>query len=636
MPLDKKPSELSLLYLALDVPKRYISTFEVTKPAYNSSSIGAFSATILSLRDSRKFLFIEAYLAKLDLPLTIYIFNHKPFHKSTFKVGSTLSLYGRVENKLGHLQVSNPKPIKALDSIIPIFNGKKNDARENLNAFNLERLGLDSKRAHLIEEIYKPNLAFFKAYEASGTIPKPNMDALKYVEIWLYLYRLSLKKRDFKAKTTFLLTASAKNLKAFLSSLPFSLTSGQMGAIKDVQLDLASPLQARRIIMGDVGCGKTMVILSIVAMSFPKRVLLMAPTTILATQLYNEAIKFLPSDIQVVLKTSQQVSSRDVFLFEDSLANAHFVIGTQALLFLEDEVFKDFSIVMSDEQHRFGTKQRSKLEALTSQKSTLKSHIFQFSATPIPRTMAMIKSSYIKFSFIRDLPFKKDITTSIVDTKGFPKVLETIKQELAKGHQVAIIYPLVQKSEAKSEGFNTRSNYLSLEEAKEYWLKNFEHVYVTHGKDKEKDSILEQFRETKGAILLATTMVEVGLSLPLLSVVVIMGAELLGLASLHQLRGRVSRNGLKGYCFLCTKLDTNSNMESNSQKEALTRLERFAKTLSGFDIAELDLEYRSSGDLIDGVEQSGDEFKFFNIKRDSDILQEALSDIESLRQEKSV
>ncbi|PAF50957.1 ATP-dependent DNA helicase RecG [Helicobacter sp. 13S00401-1] len=634
MPIDKKPKDLSLLYLALDVPKRYISTFEVSKPDFNSAATGAFSVEILGLKDLRKYLLIEAYLTKLNLPLSIYIFNHRPFHKSMFKVGTTLNLYGKLENKLNHLQVSNPKPITTLDTITPIFNGKKNPEREKITAQALKALGVDSKRASLIEEVFKPSLSFFKSYKVNNTLPKANMDALKYVEIWLYLYRLSFKKRDFKAKVTLPLEASTKQLKAFLSSLPFSLTSGQMQAIKDVQLDLSSTLQARRIIMGDVGCGKTMVILSVVAMSFPKRVLLMAPTTILATQLYAEALKFLPSHIQVVLKTSQQVQFREDILFASSLENAHFVIGTQALLFLEDDVFKDFSIVMSDEQHRFGTKQRSKLEALTSKKSALKSHIFQFSATPIPRTMAMIKSSYINFSFIKDLPFKKDITTSIVDTKGFSKVLETIRSELAKGHQVAVIYPLVQKMESKNESFGTRSSYLSLEEAKEYWIKNFEKVYVTHGKDKEKDSVLEQFRETKGAILLATTMVEVGLSLPLLSVVVIMGAELLGLASLHQLRGRVSRNGLKGYCFLCTKLDfAKSDLKdanSNMQKEALTRLERFSKTLSGFDIAELDLEYRSSGDLIDGIAQSGDEFKFFDIKRDIDLLKEALANIEAL------
>ena len=152
---------------------------------------------------------------------------------------------------------------------------------------------------------------------------------------------------------------------------------------------------------------------------------------------------------------------------------------------------------------------------------------------------------------------------------------------------------------------------MSLKDAESYWIKHFQHVFSTHGRDKEKEDVLEQFANTESAILLATTMIEVGISLPKLSIIVIVGAERLGLASLHQLRGRVSRNGLKGYCYLYTHQIQNE------------RLIRFSKTLNGFDIAELDLEYRNSGDLLDGILQSGAQFRYFDFATDSKILEEA-------------
>jgi ATP-dependent DNA helicase RecG len=204
----------------------------------------------------------------------------------------------------------------------------------------------------------------------------------------------------------------------------------------------------------------------------------------------------------------------------------------------------------------------------------------------------------IDFSFIRQTPFKKDITTKQITKQDFNKLLEHIKKEIKNKHQIIIVYPLVQASE--------KINYLSLKEAKDYWIKNFKNVYITSGQDKNKESILQEFRE-KGDILLATTVVEVGISLPNLSTIVIVGADRLGFASLHQLRGRVSRSGLKGYCFLYS----NNN---------LPRLEEFCSINNGFDIAQLDLKYRQSGDIINGQKQSGKTFYFIDLRHDEEIL----------------
>jgi len=187
----------------------------------------------------------------------------------------------------------------------------------------------------------------------------------------------------------------------------------------------------------------------------------------------------------------------------------------------------------------------------------------------------------------------------VIHYSDFKVLIIHIKQEIQKNNQVLIVYPLVQQSEV--------IDYQSIEEARGYWEKNFEDVYVTHGKDKEKEQVLLDFREN-GKILIATTVVEVGISLPRLTTVIIVGAERLGLSTLHQLRGRVSRTGLKGYCYLYT------NQNSSD------RLDKFVETKSGFDIANLDLKYRKSGDLLKGSSQSGNQFKWVDLAEDEDIV----------------
>lgn len=339
--------------------------------------------------------------------------------------------------------------------------------------------------------------------------------------------------------------------------------------------------------------------------------MLMVPTTILAKQLFDEAKKYLPSFINICYVSSSITKDKKKPLDGD------FIIGTHALLYRDGD-FSDFALVMTDEQHRFGTNARSKLEQMLESEDKngrKKPHNIQFSATPIPRTMAMLKNNIVSFSFIKELPFKKDIDTIIIDKSGFNGLLNHIKTEINKGLQVAIIYPRVEQLDETRDTINNLNhlqiNYMSLKDAQKYWEKNFTYVFSTYGKDKEKEAILEQFSNTQGSILLATTMIEVGISLPKLSIIVIVGAERLGLASLHQLRGRVSRNGLKGYCYLYTHNVANE------------RLNRFSQTLSGFDIAELDLEYRNGGDLLDGVLQSGEQFQYFDFSTDGDILEEA-------------
>jgi ATP-dependent DNA helicase RecG len=235
-----------------------------------------------------------------------------------------------------------------------------------------------------------------------------------------------------------------------------------------------------------------------------------------------------------------------------------------------------------------------------------KPHYLQFSATPIPRTQAMIDTAHIDVSLITSTPFKKDITSRVIHKNDFKELLLHVENEIDKNNQVLLVYPLVEQSEVLE--------YQSIEESRAFWENKFENVYVTHGKDKDKEEVLNEFSK-KGNILIATTVVEVGISLPKLSTVVIVGAERLGLSTLHQLRGRVSRTGLKGYCYLYT---------NQSQSE---RLDKFTQTTSGFEIANLDLKYRKSGDLLKGSNQSGKQFKWVDLAEDEDIVKEVKMDL---------
>jgi len=220
--------------------------------------------------------------------------------------------------------------------------------------------------------------------------------------------------------------------------------------------------------------------------------------------------------------------------------------------------------------------------------------------------LAMIETAHIDVSLITTTPFKKNIQSKVIHKNDFKDLLGHIKDEIAKGNQILLVYPLVEQSEVLE--------YQSIDEARGYWEKNFDNVFVTHGKDKDKERVLLDFRDN-GDILIATTVVEVGISLPRLSTVVIVGAERLGLSTLHQLRGRVSRTGLEGYCYLYTN--------QNSSK----RLEEFVETSSGFDIANMDLKYRKSGDLLKGTLQSGSQFKFVDMAEDTEIVKSVKMDL---------
>ncbi len=518
------------------------------------------------------------------------LFRPKPYMIHQFKVGERNYYYGMVECKVGQCSMSMPKKVAKIGAITPKYkSGLRNDVMgrfvlNNLRSENLKEEGLNSK---VINEVLKLHFPDDKLLESSE-LSQDSLNALKYIELFTYMKILAGKRRYFKP-----LACGSSDYVEWAKTLPFRLTDEQIKTIEEIKSDLAKDVAAKRMVVGDVGSGKTMVILASAVMMMPNRSILMAPTTILANQLFEEACKFIP-DAKIVLVTNK-TKKVDLSAFD-------FIIGTHALLYRE---LPHAELVMVDEQHRFGTAQRNLLEKLVSS-GERKPHFVQFSATPIPRTQAMIETAHIDVSLITSTPFKKDITSEVIHKSDFKDLLQHIKSEVDKNNQVLLVYPLVEQSEVL--------DYQSISEARSYWENSFEHVYVTHGKDKDKEEVLLEFRE-KGSILIATTVVEVGISLPKLSTVVIVGAERLGLSTLHQLRGRVSRTGLKGYCFLYTN--------QNSSE----RLDKFVRTTSGFDIANLDLKFRKSGDLLKGSNQSGSQFKWVDIAEDEEIVKSVKRDL---------
>ncbi len=545
-------------------------------------------ATIESVYRAANSIQVTFYAHNLGYNIQGVLFRPKPYMMHQFKVGDRNYYYGMCECKMGKCTIAMPKKISQVGLVTSKYKTKlRNDVMQRLVKKNLslESLKEEGLKEDVASEVLKLH---FPKELPPRELDSDTLEALKYTELFSYMKQLSVKRRYFNS-----ISSSARDYTEWASTLPFELTQKQLEAIEDIKSDLSKDVAAKRMIVGDVGSGKTMVILASAYMNMPNRSILMSPTTILANQLYEEAKKFLPQ-LKIALVTNK---TKKIDLGEFDL-----VVGTHALLYRD---LPKASLVMVDEQHRFGTQQRNMLEKLVSS-GDQKPHFLQFSATPIPRTQAMIETAHIDVSLITSTPFQKDITSCVIHKQDFKDLLSHIKSEITKGNQVLLVYPLVEQSEVL--------DYQSIDEARSYWEKKFDGVYVTHGKDKDKEQVLLDFA-VDGNILIATTVVEVGISLPKLSTVVIVGAERLGLSTLHQLRGRVSRTGLKGYCYLYT----------NTSKSE--RLDEFCHTTSGFDIANMDLKYRKSGDLLKGVNQSGTQFKWIDLAEDEKIVKKVKEDL---------
>ncbi|MFV8369832.1 ATP-dependent DNA helicase RecG [Flavobacterium sp. LB2R40] len=392
--------------------------------------------------------------------------------------------------------------------------------------------------------------------------------------------------------------------------LPFQLTNAQKRVIKEIRTDMGSNAQMNRLLQGDVGSGKTIVAFMsmLLALDNGFQACLMAPTEILANQHFiglSELAETLNINIRI-LTGSTKIAQRRIIHEELENGILHILIGTHALL--EDKVkFKNLGLAVIDEQHRFGVEQRSKLW----KKNVIPPHVLVMTATPIPRTLAMSLYGDLDISVIDELPpGRKPIQTVHRFDSNRLKVWKFLRDEIALGRQIYIVYPLIQESE-KMDFKDLMDGYESV--SRDFPLPQFS-ISILHGKMKpaDKDAEMKRFSEGKTNIMVATTVIEVGVNVPNASVMIIESAERFGLSQLHQLRGRVGRGAEQSYCILMT-----SHKLSSDSK---TRMETMVQTNDGFEIAEVDLKLRGPGDLM-GTQQSGVlNLQIADLVRDRDTL----------------
>jgi ATP-dependent DNA helicase RecG len=395
--------------------------------------------------------------------------------------------------------------------------------------------------------------------------------------------------------------------------LPFELTNAQKKVIKEIRRDVSTGKQMNRLLQGDVGSGKTLVALMTILIAIDNgcQACIMAPTEILATQHFKTVLKFLkdmPLNVKL-LTGSTKKKERELLHEELKNGELNVLIGTHALI-EEVVIFKNLGLVIIDEQHRFGVAQRARLW----EKSSIPPHILVMTATPIPRTLAMTVYGDLEVSVIDELPpGRKPIKTFHFFEKDRLKVFQFMKQQIAEGRQIYVVYPIINESEKLDlqdlmDGFDTVSRYFPLPEYQ---------ISIVHGqlKPAEKESEMQRFLDKKTQIMVATTVIEVGVDIPNATVMVIENAERFGLSQLHQLRGRVGRGGSQSFCVLMTSY----KLTTDGRK----RIETMVRSNDGFEIAEVDLHLRGPGD-IQGTQQSGlIGLRMADIVRDEDILRKA-------------
>ena len=439
---------------------------------------------------------------------------------------------------------------------------------------------------------------------------------LKFEE--LFYIQLNILKLKYKRKAYFQghpFKTVGHYFNSFYSQyMPFPLTEAQKRVIREIRKDCGSGKQMNRLLQGDVGSGKTLVAVMcmLIALDNCYQACLMAPTEILATQHYDTIREMLaPLDINVALLTgSSRKKEREEIHRSLQDGSLQILIGTHALL--EDDVnFQNIGLVIIDEQHRFGVAQRAKLW----QKNTIPPHVLVMTATPIPRTLAMTLYGDLDVSVIDELPpGRKPVTTWHAYEQKRTDVFRFVEGELRKGRQAYVVYPLI----SESERLDFRNLEAGYEQINDYFLPRGYKTSIVHGKLKpaDKDREMRRFASGETQLLVATTVIEVGVNVPNASVMVIESAERFGLSQLHQLRGRVGRGADQSYCILMTSY----KLSNESRK----RIETMAATNDGFEIAEADLKLRGPGD-IEGTQQSGltCNLKVANLGKDTLILSEA-------------
>ncbi len=548
--------------------------------------------------------------------------------KNSLKINEEIQIYGRATNFKGRWNIAHPEisNVSKSTGFQPVYS-----STETLNRVGLNSKGIEKAMQFLlkelkgqIEELLPQNILsehrLMSREEAMLKIhaPKSEADArnaslrLKFEELFFLQLELLVRKKITMQKSKgFIFDKVGDDFTDFYENhIPFELTGAQKRVLKEIRKDFATGHHMNRLLQGDVGSGKTLVALLSILLAIGNdfQAALIAPTEILATQHFESISEMLEGmNIKVELLTGSVKKKARIPIHEDLLSGeTKILIGTHALL--EDTVqFKNLGLVVIDEQHRFGVAQRAKMW----KKNSIPPHILIMTATPIPRTLAMTFYGDLDVSVIDEMPpGRKDIITMHKYDASRLRLFGFMKEEIEKGRQIYIVYPLIMESETLDFN-NLMDGYEAISRS---FPKPKYHVSIVHGKMKPEDKEFEMNRFVKGEtqIMVATTVIEVGVNVPNASVMVIESAERFGLSQLHQLRGRVGRGGEQSYCVLMTGDEIG--------KDSLKRMQTMVRTNDGFEISEVDLQLRGPGDLM-GTQQSGLlDLKIANLAKDGGLV----------------
>ena len=613
-------------------PRRYLdrSTVKSIKDIQINDEVTIIgNVEVCGERRTRKGTLFQVVLSDGTGLTTLVWFNSVKYIKNSIKKGNRLAVHGKIEFYKG-LQIVHPDYDKLDSDADPINTGSiialyplsaelkraKLEHRSFRRIINSIDLFILSVTDHLDESIIKEERLISLPKALKGIhFPKSNGDLkasiqrLKFDEHFFLQLLMYLRKSYFKKIGTKSLTESGPQVNMIIDELGFELTGAQKRVIKEITNDMAKNNSMNRLLQGDVGSGKTIVavIAAVTAVTNGVQVAIMAPTEILAHQHYKSFTKQL-NKVHIncaLLVGKQKIADRKKILsaIENGMINV--VVGTHSLI-QKDVKFNNLGFIVVDEQHRFGVVQRGDLL-----EKGLHPHLLAMTATPIPRTMAITYHGDMDLSIIDEMPKNRmAVTTKVVNENRMVKVYKFIVDEVAAGRQCMVVYPLVKETE-KSDLAAATEGYEKLE--KQF---NSLNVGLIHGRIKkaDKDGIMESFAKNEINILVATTVIEVGIDVPNASVMLVEHAERFGLTQLHQLRGRVGRGSAKSYCIL---------VERNVTPMSRSRLTIMENTNDGFIIAEEDLKMRGPGKFF-STEQSGFfKYKIADMVNDGPIIRRA-------------
>ena len=622
------------LYTKDDVINYFPYRYNVYTPVKLRECSEGDTCTITGYVESiPKVFFIRKNLNKLSFAfntgselVNVTIFN-RAYLKPNIRIKSYISVIGKYNRKSNTFMASEIKLTPITKTVIePVYHLNQGIKRSNFKKLVDEILDNTVEIKSNVPDYLIEKYNFVNKKEAVINVHKPkDINSLKkadlhliYEELFTFMLKVSYLKQKNASDGKFNIKSFDEDkVNNFISSLPFNLTDGQMQAVSDIKGDFLSKKKMNRLILGDVGSGKTIVSFIALYMNMLAgyQGVLMAPTEILAVQHFNNMKSLFGDKLNIQLLTSStKKGERNKILQNLKNGETQVLIGTHSLL--NDElVYNNLGLVITDEQHRFGVNQRQTL-----QEKGKDVDVLYMSATPIPRTLALTIYGDMDITEIRTKPGgRKEIVTKIFKNSELKNVLEKMLDEIKAGHQIYVVAPLIDDEE------DEKMNVSSLKDKFDVAFNGMVPTGLLHGKMKpnQKDEVMNSFKNGDTKILISTTVIEVGVDVKNATMMVIFNAERFGLATLHQLRGRVGRNDMQSYCYLISDYDAE-------------RLKVLEESNDGFYISEQDFKLRGGGDIF-GIRQSGEQsFKIANLNRDYKILMQCKSDAEEFLKSKNL